>query len=94
MGVVSHSYGGLGRDEGGGCQVCWTKPGGVDCMSGNAGVLSMCEVKTHMSPDHTAFQDRTSSVTVCGIVFDLCLSLLCAVSCLICACHCYVQYHV
>ena len=55
MGVVSHSYGGLSgdRDGGDGSYVCGTKPGGVGGMSGDAGALSECEVKTLITPDHT-----------------------------------------
>ena len=30
------------------------------CMSGNAGALPKCEVKTLMTPDNTAFQVRSS----------------------------------
>ena len=48
VGVVSHSYGGLGgRAGGGGLYSCGTKPGGgggVSRMSGKAGALPECEV--------------------------------------------------
>ena len=36
-------------------------------MSGDAGALSECEVKTLMTPDHTAFQLRSSGKGQTGI---------------------------
>ena len=62
MTVASHDYGGLGggRDGGGGWCACGTKPGWVDRMSGEAGALPKCEEGTHITPDHTALQVRSS----------------------------------
>ena len=60
--VVSRSYGGLGgdRDGGGGWLACGTQPGGLCRMSWDAGELPKCEVKTLMTPDHTAFHVHSS----------------------------------
>ena len=38
----------------------WDKARKVGHMSGDAGVLPECEVKTLMTPDHTAVQVRIS----------------------------------
>ena len=35
---------------------CETKPEGVGRMSGDAGALSECDMKTLITPDHTAIQ--------------------------------------
>ena len=53
MRVVSHSYGGLsGSRDGRDCwYACGTKPEGVGRMSGDAGALPVCEVKTDTTPD-------------------------------------------
>ena len=58
MGVVSHGYGwlGEGRDGGGGWLASGTKPGAVGHMSGDAGALPVCTVKTLMIPVHTSCQ--------------------------------------
>ena len=51
MGVVSHRYGQMV----GGREVCGTKSGGVGHLSGDAEAIPECEVKTLMTPDHTAY---------------------------------------
>ena len=57
MGIVSHCYGvfGGGRNGDGGYLACGTMTGGAGRMSGDAGALPKCEVKTLMTPDHTTF---------------------------------------
>ena len=62
MGVVTHSYYGFGRsrDGHGGWQARRKKPRRIVCMSKDAGVLPECEVKTMMTPNHTAFQVHSS----------------------------------
>ena len=62
MRVISHGYGGLngGRVGGGGWHACGMKPGGVGRESGDAGALPEYEVKTLVTPDHTAIQVRSS----------------------------------
>ena len=58
---VCHGYGRLdgGRDGGGGRYAGGIKPGGVGRISGD-GSLPLCMVKTLMTPNHTAFQVRSS----------------------------------
>ena len=57
MGVVCHSYGELGGDRNGDgrCNALGTRTGECGRMSGDAGALSKCEVKTLMASNHTAF---------------------------------------
>ena len=68
MGFISHSYGGLvgGRDGGGGWDAYGTRLGGGSCMSYGAEALPECEMKT-MTPDHTAFQERSFGYGGAGI---------------------------
>ena len=62
MGVDSHSYGWFagGMDGGGVCCACGMKPGDVGRMTGDAGELPECDMKTLITPDHMAFQVRLS----------------------------------
>ena len=62
IGEVIHTYVGLRGVMDGGCSwYAWvTKLAGVGRVSGDAGALIKCGMKTLMTPDYIAFQERST----------------------------------